>query len=251
VNNSVPRLRMFAGPNGSGKSTLKTVLRPELIGIYLNPDEVGNQIEQNGFLDLASYNITTTVTELSDFLRESTLLTTKKLTYLADNLQIENGRLTSQVNTNELPYFVSALADFIRRTWLKNKISFTFETVMSARDKVGFLKEAQAAGYRTYLYYICTNDPEINVPRVKFSFIQGVHDVPRDKIVSRYHRSLDLLFDAIGFTNRAYIFDNSGEGTGHTWIAEITDGKTLTLKTESVPVWFTHSVIDKRTSIQS
>lgn len=32
----VPRLRMFAGPNGSGKSTLKTILRPELFGIYIN-----------------------------------------------------------------------------------------------------------------------------------------------------------------------------------------------------------------------
>ena len=31
---------MFAGPNGSGKSTLKSMLRPELIGIYINPDEI-------------------------------------------------------------------------------------------------------------------------------------------------------------------------------------------------------------------
>ena len=34
---------------------------------------------------------------------------------------------------------------------------------------------------------------------------------PEDKIVSRYHRSLGLLMEAIRHTDRAYIFDNSGE----------------------------------------
>src|SRR5947209_8665581 len=132
-------MRMFAGPNGSGKSTLKTVLPPELIGIYLNPDILGNQIEQSGSVDLNLYQITTSLTELSTFLRASTLLISKELTYLADNLQIEDGKLAAQVNSDDLPYFVSSLADFIRRKWLKNKISFTFETVMSARDKVDLL----------------------------------------------------------------------------------------------------------------
>lgn len=37
---STPRLRMFAGPNGSGKSTLKEVIRAEMLGIYINPDEI-------------------------------------------------------------------------------------------------------------------------------------------------------------------------------------------------------------------
>jgi hypothetical protein len=37
---SVPRLRMVAGPNGSGKSTIKSVLPSELLGVYLNPDEI-------------------------------------------------------------------------------------------------------------------------------------------------------------------------------------------------------------------
>ncbi len=36
---NVPRLRMFAGPNGSGKSTIKSVVPPELLGVYLNPDD--------------------------------------------------------------------------------------------------------------------------------------------------------------------------------------------------------------------
>jgi pantothenate kinase-related protein Tda10 len=36
----IPRLRMFAGPNGSGKSTFKSIIQPELLGVYINPDEI-------------------------------------------------------------------------------------------------------------------------------------------------------------------------------------------------------------------
>lgn len=35
---------MFAGPNGSGKSTLKTVLPPALLGVYINPDEIEQEL---------------------------------------------------------------------------------------------------------------------------------------------------------------------------------------------------------------
>lgn len=41
-----PRLRIFAGPNGSGKSTIKDVIRKELLGIYINPDEIPNWVEK-------------------------------------------------------------------------------------------------------------------------------------------------------------------------------------------------------------
>ena len=64
----------------------------------------------------------------------------------------------------------------------------------------------------------------------------GGHSVPEDKILSRYERSLDLLMEAIQFTNRAYIFDNSTHE--HIWLAEITDGHSIEMKTDQVPAWF-------------
>ena len=36
----IPRLRVFAGPNGSGKSTIKDVINTNLLGVYINPDEI-------------------------------------------------------------------------------------------------------------------------------------------------------------------------------------------------------------------
>ena len=95
----------------------------------------------------------------------------------------------------------------------------------------------QQAGYRTYLYYVATDAPEINVSRVANRVALKGHDVPSEKIITRYYKSLELLIEAVRHTNRAYIFDNSSnnaDGT-HTWLAEITDGQILELKTLTRP----------------
>jgi len=123
------------------------------------------------------------------------------------------------------------------------RASFTFETVMSSPDKIELLKLAQKLGYRTYLYFIATKDPLINISRVRNRVKDGGHPVPEDKIVSRYYRSLDLLLDAVKVTNRTYIFDNSN--SSHIWICEITDSRDIKIKTNSIPKWFNDSVIKK------
>lgn len=118
---------------------------------------------------------------------------------------------------------------------------------MSHPSKVAILIQAQAAGFRTYLYFVATDDPAINISRVRNRVALKGHDVPEDKMVTRYHRSLDLLVDAIWHTNRAYIFDNSGDSKdgNQTWLAEITEGRQLELKTDQIPAWFKRSVLDK------
>ncbi len=138
-------------------------------------------------------------------------------------------------------YLASAASDFLRQKLMEQKISYTLETVMSHPGKVELLAQAQAAGYRTYLYYVATDDPSINISRVKSRVKLGGHNVPEEKIAERYHRSLELLMAAIRHTNRAYIFDNSGDNADgkHTWLAEITEGRELELKSDQIPAWFT------------
>lgn len=116
---------------------------------------------------------------------------------------------------------------------------------MSHPGKIDLLKRAQTAGYRTYLYFIATDDPTINISRVRNRAAQGGHAVPEERITSRYYRSLDLLLSAIRSSNRAYIFDNSTDAQDHTWIAEITDGKLLEMKSNRIPAWFKRVVLDK------
>jgi predicted ABC-type ATPase len=65
---------MFAGPNGSGKSTLKSYLPKELLGIYLNPDEIERSIRQQNILDLAAYGVTARTSQVLQFFIDSPLL---------------------------------------------------------------------------------------------------------------------------------------------------------------------------------
>ena len=240
--NTTPRLRMFAGPNGSGKSTIKDVISPALLGIYINPDDIEKILRSCGSLDLSLYQVTTSIDDVQSFMSASPLLAKANLLPELGKISfVENTLNFSTIEINS--YWASVIADFLRHKLLDAELSFTFETVMSSPDKVAFLRKAQDKGFRTYLYYVATEDPEINVSRVQYRVKCGGHSVPRDKITSRYHRSLDLLLDAINYSNRAYLFDNSG--TEHVWVAEITDGIELDVKTDEVPHWFKSAIWDK------
>jgi predicted ABC-type ATPase len=172
----------------------------------------------------------------------STLLHNADLLDNAYSLSFNDEKLSFfKVSVNA--YFASVAADFIRHKLIEGSKSFTFETVMSFKDKVELLKKAQSRGYRTYLYYVATEDPSINISRVKYRVKMGGHSVPEDKIVSRYRRSIDLLSEAIQYTHRAYIFDNSTHE--HIWLAEITNGESLEMKTDLVPAWFKNALEDK------
>jgi predicted ABC-type ATPase len=243
VKAAAPRLRMFAGPNGSGKSTLKSVLPPELLGPYLNPDEIEASIKKSGALKPEDYGVITTADEILSFFHASRLLAESNLQTAAQQLTFAGGRLEFPgIGVNS--YWASVAVDFFRHKLVADKVSFTFETVMSHPSKVDFLGMARQAGYRTYLYFIATDDPEINVSRVRNRVSLGGHTVPEDKIISRYYRSLELLPAAVRATDRAYIFDNSGGKGAHTWLAEVTDGKSLELKVNLVPGWFKKAVLD-------
>jgi predicted ABC-type ATPase len=75
------------------------------------------------------------------------------------------------------------------------------------------MKDAIDAGYKVYLYFVSTESPEINKYRVKKVRVEeGGHDVPEDKIVSRYYRSLDFLHEAAQLSYQTFFFDNSRDG---------------------------------------
>ena len=237
---------MFAGPNGSGKSTLKAHLPPALLGVYLNADEIEQEIRRQAYLDFTAYGVTTNAGAVLTFFQNSKFLQAAGFGGNASQLIFSNNRLqfgTVAVNS----YFASVTADFLRQRLMERKCTFTLETVMSHPGKVELLTQAQAAGYRTYLYFVATDDPAINISRVKSRVKLGGHDVPEDRIETRYHRSLELLMEAIRHTNRAYVFDNSGDSQDrkHTWLAEITEGRNLELKSDRIPAWFKRAVLDK------
>lgn len=239
-----PRLRMFAGPNGSGKSTIKEVIPAEWLGVYINPDEIEKTIRETGGLALAEFEVRSSEPVLRSFLEASVLLARVGLLPLVQRLRLdEKSQRIEFGDVSVNSYWASVLSDFLRQQLLATRTSFTFETVMSSADKVAFFCQARAAGFRTYLYYVATEDPTINVERVRQRVANGGHGVSEDKIRSRYRRSLDLLLDAVECADRAYVFDNSG--SDRLWVAEATDGIELEMKTDAMPAWFKAALWDR------
>ena len=95
-------------------------------------------------------------------------------------------------------------ADFFKDQYLKRKLSFSFETVFSHPAKIDILKKAQASGFRTYMYFVATEDPKVNLNRIKVRVKSGGHDVPEDKTIARYYRCLEQVKFALPYLNRAY-----------------------------------------------
>ncbi|MDI1314801.1 zeta toxin family protein [Prosthecobacter sp.] len=225
---------------------MKSYLPESLLGVYLNPDEIEASVKEHGYLDMRAFGVHTTAEEVLPLVINSELLIRHGLVETVQKLRFAEDKLCFPQDTMN-SYIASVLADFLRHKLLAARRNFTFETVMSHASKVALLQKAQQAGYRTYLYYVATDDPAINISRVENRVKLNGHDVPHDRVEARYHRSLGLLISAIRFTNRAYIFDNSTDNAdhNHTWLAEITDGRRLELKTDQIPAWFKRSVLDK------
>ena len=242
-----PRIRMFAGPNGSGKSTIKDYLAPHQIGAYLNADELEKELKHSPILNLENYHKGLDAKALIQFLKTKKRKQANEfIPLLSNNPQILNdGSIHFQQDIDS--YLCARIIDFIRMEFLRLKISFTFETVMSHSSKVEFLREAQKQGFKTYLYYVATVDPEINIGRVHYRVRAGGHPVPEQKIRERYYRSLDLLMAAIEASDRAYIFDNSSHGEKAAFIAEIEKAEVLKLNpaVEYFPQWFVDKVLDE------
>jgi predicted ABC-type ATPase len=240
---SMQRVRLFAGPNGSGKSTIKGVVPPALLGQYLNPDEIELRIARDGYYDLRGTGITTSRAEVVAFFEQHPLIRQTDAVDEVSAIQYIDKGFISFDDVDVNPYLSAVLTDFLRQAFIRNKTSFTFESVMSSPDKIQTLAQAQQEGFRTYLYYVATEDPLINLSRIRHRVRSGGHGVPEQKVIDRYYRSLGLLLDAVRVSHRAYVFDNSGAGS--VWIAEVTNGMDLELKTDQVPAWVKQYLLDK------
>ena len=64
---------------------------------------------------------------------------------------------------------------------------------MSHPSKIQEIKNGNERGYKTYLYFVCTDDPIINIDRVEARVRKGGHSVDSIKIATRYKSTLQLL----------------------------------------------------------
>ena len=118
-------------------------------------------------------------------------------------------------------------AERIRELLLSQGKDFTFETVLSTDGNLDLLRRAKAAGYETCAVFVLTCDSEINVRRVHGRFLSGGHDVPEEKIRSRYAKSLKNLSPLVRVADMTRIVENSGDEPA--LVCEVRDG--------SVRIW--------------
>lgn len=97
----------------------------------------------------------------------------------------------------------------IREAALREGRSLAFESVFSAPDKVDFVMRAHRQGFFIRLFYVCTNDPTINAQRVALRVLEGGHDVPIQKIIDRYYKSLANCIAVLPWVDKAYFYDNT------------------------------------------
>lgn len=130
-----------------------------------------------------------------------------------------------------------AWADDRRNKLLQSKITFVSETVFSHLSKIELIERAKQAGYQTVLYVVAVDNPETLIQRVSKRVQEGGHDVPTDKILARYPRTLAHLAKALPIADIASLYDSlDSQHGGVKHIAICRNGKLIEC-CEQLPNW--------------
>lgn len=124
-----------------------------------------------------------------------------------------------------------------RERCIQNKESFVFETVFSAEDKIDFLIRAKEAGFFIRLFFISTRHPSINAARIAKRVMEGGHDVPIRKIISRYAKSIINCETIAPLVDRLYVYDNSVNDEDAQIQFRLRDGKLEKMYVSQLPNW--------------
>lgn len=241
-----PKLRIFAGPNGSGKTTLFDSIKSSYFStlIFVNADLLEEEFQKKKFLNLSDFDIDATNKDFESFCFQSGLFIKAGFSIeswnlvVRENVVVKNTALATIYNS----YHFAIIADFIRYALIKNKKSFSFETVFSHPSKLDLIDFAHRNNYKVYLYFIGTETPNMNLERVKDRVLKGGHLVGAEKIEKRYFLTMDLLIDMLKKVDETYLWDNSG--LKHDFVGNIKKG-ILNLEVLNVPNWVDTYILSK------
>ena len=130
----------------------------------------------------------------------------------------------------------------LREECLREHKSLIFETVLSADDKLDYIRRAHEEGYFIRIFFVSTNHPSINASRIAWRVMKGGHDVPITKVISRYYKSILNCRRASQIADRTYIYDNSIDDHEARLLFRMVDGKVFKRYFEELPNWV-HSII--------
>ena len=115
--------------------------------------------------------------------------------------------------------------------------TFAFETVFSRTDYwLGFIFQALSNRYRIELYFLCTDDPTVNLARVETRVEMGGHSVASEKIFKRYPGSIHTALLAKTLVDEFWLYDNTRNSQSPALIGHFTHGKLDDIGS-SIPHW--------------
>ena len=133
----------------------------------------------------------------------------------------------------------------MREDCLRERKSLIFETVLSADDKLDYIRRAHEAGFFIRFFFVATSHPSINASRIARRVMKGGHDVPITKVISRYYKSLLNCRRVSQIADRTYIYDNSIDNQEATLLFRMVDGKAFKRYIAVMPEWADTILADK------
>lgn len=165
-----------------------------------------------------------------------------KTTFFEAHLQAAGLRfLNADVLARELrlePYVAAQAAGALRRELVRQRESFIYETVFSdpVGEKLAFFRETAGAGYAVVLCYIGVASPVTSEQRVAMRISQGGHDVPAEKLIKRFPRTLANLERAINELPCVVVFDNEDLRKPFRQVAVFLEARAVFLA-PNLPAW--------------
>lgn len=133
-------------------------------------------------------------------------------------------------------YEAAKIAEKQREEYLHKDKSFAAETVFSHPSKLELIRDAQRNGFMVVLYHVHVATPELAKMRVEARKQAGGHNVPQDKIFSRFPRTLAYLQDAIQMADRSIVLDNTDVLYPHRHLMTLERGRVVRLA-KDLPDW--------------
>lgn len=151
--------------------------------------------------------------------------------------QYERDHLQHIINPEQRSLTAREWADAQRTSKLAHGESFVSETVFSHESKLILIKEAVAHGYVVALYVVALDDRQRLLARVQRRVREGGHDVPAERILARYPRTLSNLTQAVGLATVAYLYDARELEEGGPHMVAMCHGEKVSTFSEPLPQW--------------
>jgi predicted ABC-type ATPase len=128
-------------------------------------------------------------------------------------------------------------ADSRRAALLTAKTGFVSETVFSHKSKLALITQAQSTGFDVVLYVVSLDDPQHLLVRVSQRVREGGHDVPAQKILERYPRTMANLRKAVRLADLAFVYDSAEVEQGSHRLVAMCEKAHTTVLVPNLPLW--------------